>query len=233
MFQTLQARLQRTLMFMVLGMTLILAACASKPTRDETQAQVDAAHATLDNFVRDPGMTWFREHVGQARAVLISPQIVQAGFIVGGAGGAALLIARNDRGSGWNGPAFYRVASGTLGLQAGAQSSEMVALVMTEKGLNSLLSTSFKLGGDVSVAAGPVGAGTGAAVTADMVVYTRSKGLYGGVNLDGTVISVDDGRNHAYYGRAATPVDILVRHSVSNPYGQTLAQAAASATNGN
>lgn len=200
MSKTLQAGIQRTFMLMVLGVTLLLAACASMPTRDETQAQVDAARATLDNFVRDPGMTWFREHVGQARAVLISPQIVQAGFIVGGSGGAALLIARNERGTGWNGPAFYRVASGTLGLQAGAQSSEMVALVMTEKGLNSLLSTSFKLGGNVSVAAGPVGAGAGAPVTADMVVYTRSKGLYGGVKVDGTVISVDDGRNHAYYG---------------------------------
>lgn len=207
-----------------------LAACASQPTRDETQAQVDAAQATLANFVRDPDMTWFREHVGHAKAVLISPQIVQAGFIVGGSGGSAVLISRD--GESWAGPAFYRIAAGTLGLQAGAQASEMVTLVMTEKGVNSLLSTSFKLGGDVSVAAGPVGAGTGAPINADMVVYTRSKGLYGGLNLDGTVISVDDGRNHAYYGRAATPGDILVTHSVSNPHGQSLARVASSAVDG-
>jgi lipid-binding SYLF domain-containing protein len=151
---------------------------------------------------------------------------------VGGSGGPALLIARTSSGAGWTGPAFYRIAAGTVGLQAGAQASEMVALVMTEKGVNSLLSTSFKLGGDVSVAAGPVGAGTGAPINADMVVYTRSKGLYGGLNLDGTVISVDDGRNHAYYGRAATPVDILVTHSVSNPYGRTLIQVASDAASG-
>lgn len=207
-----------------------LAACASQPTRDETQAQVDAAQATLANFVRDPDMTWFREHVGHAKAVLISPQIVQAGFIVGGSGGSAVLISRD--GNAWVGPAFYRIAAGTLGLQAGAQASEMVALVMTEKGVNSLLSTSFKLGGDVSVAAGPVGAGTGAPINADMVVYTRAKGLYGGLNVDGTVISVDDGRNHAYYGRAATPTDILVTHSVSNPHGQSLARVASSAVDG-
>lgn len=208
---------------------LVLAGCASTPTRDDSQARVDAAQATLQNFMRDPDMSWFRDHVGGARAVLISPQIVQAGFIVGGAGGPALVIARNRTGSGWNGPAFYRIAAGSVGLQAGAQSSEMVALIMSEKALNSLLSTSFKLGGDVSIAAGPVGAGTGAPVTADMVVYTRSKGLYGGVNLDGTVISVDDRRNQAYYGQATTPVEILVTRSVSNPYGASLAQTATSA----
>ena len=184
---------------------------------------------TLSNFTHDPDMKWFREHVGSAKAVLVSPQIVQAGFIVGGSGGPALVIARNRSGTGWNGPAFYRMASGSIGLQAGAQASEMVALVMTDKALNSLLSTSFKLGGDISVAAGPVGAGTGAPVTADMIVYTRSKGLYGGVNVDGTVIEVDDGRNRAYYGQAATPVDILVTRSVSNPAGARLAQAATGA----
>jgi len=208
---------------------LVLAGCASTPTKDDSQARVDAAQTTLQNFMRDPDMSWFREHVGSAKAVLISPQIVQAGFIVGGAGGSALVIARNRSGTGWNGPAFYRIAAGSIGLQAGAQSSEMVALIMSEKALDSLLSTSFKLGGDVSIAAGPVGAGTGAPVTADMVVYTRSKGLYGGVNLDGTVISVDERRNQAYYGQATTPVDILVTRSVSNPYGASLAQTATSA----
>jgi len=215
----------------ILACTVLgLAACASTPpTRDDTQSRVDAAQTTLSNFTHDPDMTWFRDHVGSAKAVLVSPQIVQAGFIVGGSGGPAVVIARNRSGTGWNGPAFYRLASGSIGLQAGAQASEMVALVMTDKALNSLLSTSFKLGGDVSVAAGPVGAGTGAPVTADMIVYTRSKGLYGGVNVDGTVIEVDDGRNRAYYGQAATPVDILVTRSVSNPAGARLAQAATGA----
>jgi len=209
------------------GEDLVLRAGGEPLSRD---VDLDAAQVTLDNFVRDPDMTWFRQHVGQARAVLISPQIVQAGFIVGGSGGSAVLIARRD--NAWAGPAFYRIAAGSVGLQAGAQASEMVALVMTEKGLNSLLSTTFKLGADVSVAAGPVGAGTGAPLNADMLVYTRSKGLYGGLNLDGTVISVDDGRNHAYYGAGTTPVDILVTRSVSNPHGQTLARVASNAVSG-
>ena len=208
---------------------LALTGCASAPSKDETQSQVDAARTTLSHFTSDPEMSWFREHVGSAKAIMISPEIVQAGFIVGGSGGAALVIAHNRQASGWNGPAFYRIAAGSIGLQAGAQASEMVALIMTDKALNSLMSTSFKLGGDVSVAAGPVGAGTGAPITADMVVYTRSKGLYGGINLDGTVITIDDERNRAYYGQAATPVDILVTRSVANPYGAPLAQVASGA----
>jgi lipid-binding SYLF domain-containing protein len=222
MFKSIKARTALTITWTALG----LAACASNPTQDETQARVEAARTTLSNFKRDPDMSWFRDNLKRAKALMISPQIVQAGFIVGASGGSAMVIAQNHSGTGWNGPAFYHIASGSLGLQAGAEASEMVALIMTEKGLNSLLSTSFKLGGDVSIAVGPVGAGTGAPITADMVVYTRSKGLYGGLNLNGTVITVDEKRTQAYYGQAATPVDILVRHSVSNPNGAMLAHAA-------
>lgn len=218
MFKSVTAGTALTLALTALG----LAGCASHPTKGDTEERVDAARTTLSNFMRDPDMTWFRNHVGDAKAVMISPRILQAGLIVGGAGGSALVIAHNRSGTGWNGPAFYRMATGSLGLQAGAQESEMVALIMTDKALNSLLSTSIKIGGDVSVAAGPIGVGAAAPVTADMIVYTRSKGLYGGVNMDGTVISVDQGRNEAYYGRAATPVDILVTRSVSNPYGASL-----------
>jgi lipid-binding SYLF domain-containing protein len=221
MFKSIKARTALTIAWAALG----LAACESTPTQDETQARVEAARTTLSNFMRDPEMSWFRDNVPRAKAVMVSPQILQAGFIFGGSGGSAMVIAKKPSGTGWNGPAFYHIAEGSIGLQAGAQASEMVALIMTEKALNSLMSTSFKLGGDVSIAVGPVGAGTGAPVTADMVVYTRSKGLYGGLNLDGTVISLDDARNRAYYGQAVTPVEILATGSVSNPKGATLAQA--------
>lgn len=225
MTKALQTRTALTLAWALAALT----ACASNPTRDETQGRVDAAGKTLSDFTRDPDMSWFRDHVGQARALLISPRIVQAGFVFGASGGEALVIARNRGGTGWSSPAFYHMGTGSVGLQAGAQASEMVALVMTQKALNSLLSDSFKLGGDVSVAAGPVGVGTGAPVTADMIVYVRSKGLYGGLNLEGTVIAVDDKRNQAYYGMPATPVDILVTHSVTSADGAVLARAASGA----
>jgi lipid-binding SYLF domain-containing protein len=205
---------------------LILAGCSSAPSQEETHTDVDAATKTLSDFMRDPQMTWLQTHIHDARAVMVSPRILQAGFVVGGAGGEALVIARSRTGSGWNGPAFYHVATGSLGLQAGAQEVEMVALVMSEKALNSLLSTSFKLGADVSIAAGPVGAGAGAPITTDIVTFTRTKGLYGGINLDGTVITLDDARNSTFYGRTTTPVEILIEGTASNPYGARLGHVA-------
>jgi lipid-binding SYLF domain-containing protein len=134
----------------------LLAGCASTSTPDDAHSTADASQATLSRFMQDPEMRWLRENMPRAKAVLISPRILQAGFIVGGSGGNAILQARSTGSPGWTGPAFYKLATGSIGLQAGAESSEMVALVLTDKGLNSFLSSGFKLGGDVSVAAGPV-----------------------------------------------------------------------------
>jgi lipid-binding SYLF domain-containing protein len=201
----------------VICLSVILAGCATKPTREDTQAAVREAQATLINFHKDPDMKWFRENVKKARAIVISPRVWKAGFIVGGSGGPALALARTDGKQDWAGPAFYRIGAGTVGFQAGVEKSEMIALVMTEKALNALLSSSFKLGADLSVAIGPVGAGAAAPINADMVVFSRSKGLYGGANFEGSVFSLDDRANEAYYGRAVTPVDVLIKRSVSNP----------------
>ncbi len=97
-----------------------------------------------------------------------------------------MLVARDGRT--WAGPAFYDLGTASVGFQAGVEVSEAIIVVMTDKGLNSLLSSSFKMGGDASVAAGPVGAGAKSTVTADLITFTRAKGVYGGVNLDGTVV---------------------------------------------
>jgi lipid-binding SYLF domain-containing protein len=215
------------IVFTCLG--LLLGGCASPGTPDEARKTADESHATLNRFIRDPEMTWLRQNLPQAKAILISPRILQAGFIVGGSGGNAVLQARTTHGAGWTGPAFYKLGTGSIGLQIGAEAAEMVALVMTDKAVNSFLSTGFKLGGDVSVAAGPVGAGTGAPITADMVVYVRAKGLYGGLNLSGSVVSIDDAANAAFYGHQATPVDILVKHSATTAAGDTLARDVAHA----
>jgi lipid-binding SYLF domain-containing protein len=209
---------------------LLLAGCASTKTPDDARSAVTASQATFDHFIKDPDMTWLQQNLPRARAVLISPRILQAGFIVGGSGGNAVLVARTGPGGGWSSPAFYKLGTGSIGLQAGAESAEMVALVMTDKALNTFLSNDFKLGGDVSVAAGPVGAGTGAPITADMVIYVRSKGLYAGLNLSGSVVSVDDAANQAFYGRPVTPPDILIKHTATNPAGDALARDIAHAS---
>ena len=153
--------------------------------------------------------------------MLIAPQIVKAGFIFGGSGGRAVLVARDGRA--WYGPVFYDLATASVGFQAGLEVSEALILVMTEKGLNSLMASSFKLGGDASIAAGPVGAGAKADVTADLIAFTRSKGVYGGLNLDGTVVHANTAWNDAYYGRSnVLPPDILIRKTVRSPKSAAL-----------
>jgi len=187
---------------------------ANANAQGEQQVLVDQASTTLSNFMRDPEMKWLQQNIGRAKAVLISPEIVKAGFIVGGSGGRAVLVAKN--GGKWVGPAFYTLATASIGFQAGVAASEMVTLVMTDKGMNSMMASSFKFGGDASVAAGPVGAGAQSNVTADLVAFSRSKGVYGGLNLDGTVVSSNGDWDKAYYGKAVLPPDILMKNAASN-----------------
>ncbi len=157
------------------------------------------AEATFKNFEHDPNMKWFQRKQGEAKAILIAPEILKAGFVLGGSGGRAVLLARDQKTGEWRGPAFYSFFTPSVGLQAGVSVSEAVALVMTEKALNGLLSTSLKMGGDVSVAAGPIGEGAESNVQADMFAYVRSKGVYGGVNLNSSVVKTSDEWNEAFY----------------------------------
>jgi lipid-binding SYLF domain-containing protein len=203
----------------------LLTGCATNYDRPASSIDADVlvadARTTLSNFLRDPDQGWIQDNIGRARAIMIAPQIVKAGFILGGSGGRAVLVARDGRA--WTGPAFYDLATGSVGFQAGVEVSEAVMLVMTEKGLNSLLSTSFKIGGDASIAAGPVGAGAKSTITADLISFTRAKGVYGGVNLDGTVVQANIGWNDAYYGRNnVLPPDILIRKSAQSPKSSAL-----------
>jgi len=116
---------------------------------------------------------------------------------------------------------FTNLGSVTFGLQIGGEVAEVVILAMTQKGIDSLLASSIKLGGDVSIALGPVGAGVKANVdvpnvTADFLTFAKSKGLYAGLNLEGAVVAVRDSLNEAYYDRYVRPVDIVVKNTVSN-----------------
>ena len=180
----------------------------------EQQQLVNAADAALTNFLRDPDMGWFQQNVGRAKGVLIAPELVKAGFIFGGSGGRAVLLAKDPKSGRWAGPAFYALATASVGFQAGISVSESITLVMTDRGMNSLLSPSFKIGGDASVAAGPVGAGARSDIVADLITFSRSKGIYGGLNLDGTLVNTSDDWNEDYYGKKVLSTDILVRMSV-------------------
>jgi len=182
---------------------------------DDAHAIVEKARITLGEFLRDDNYSAIWDHLKHARGVLIYPQVLKGGFILGGSGGTGVLFARDDKGD-FSYPAFYTMGSVSLGLQIGGESAEVVLLVMSQKGVDSLLTSKFKLGGDTSIALGPVGAGAKANITADFISFSKTKGLYAGLNLDGSYLSVRESLNKSYYGEAATPVDITVKRSVSN-----------------
>ena len=143
--------------------------------------------------------------------------------------GRALLVARDPKTGEWRGPVFYNMATASVGFQAGLSVSESITLVMTDKGFNSLLATSVKFGGDASVAAGPVGAGAKSDVVADLIAFSRSKGVYGGLNLDGTVVTANDDWNQAFFGKKVLPPDVLVRGDVKSAQATKLLAAVAAA----
>ena len=212
---------------------IVIASLLATPAvhaQTEQQNLVNAAEATLSNFLRDPDMTWLQRNIGRAKAVMIAPEIVKAGFIFGGSGGRSLVVVRDAKSGKWVGPAFYSMATASVGFQAGVAVSEGVTLVMTDKGFNSLLATSFKMGCDASVAAGPVGAGAKSDIVSDLITFNRSKGIYGGLNFDGTVVTSADDWNAAYYGKKVLPPDILVRMEVSNKNASKLLGQLAGAT---
>jgi len=209
--------------------SFVLFASAAQ-AQSEQQKLVADADKVLSNFLRDPDMKWLQQNISRSKALIIAPEILKAGFIFGGSGGRALVVAR-DPGSGkWVGPAFYVLATGSVGFQAGISVSEGVTMVMTDKGFNSLLATSFKMGGDASVAAGPVGAGAKSDIVADLITFNRAKGVYGGINFDGTVVTAADDWNQAYYGSKVLPPDILVRKTVSNKGADALLSHVTAAT---
>jgi lipid-binding SYLF domain-containing protein len=214
--------------FVVLASAALLAGPAQ--AQSDQQKLVNDSGKTLSNFLRDPDMTWLQNNIGRAKAVLIAPQIAKAGFIFGGSGGRGVVLARDAASGKWAGPAFYTLATASVGFQAGVSVSENVTLVMTEKGLNSLLANSVKLGADASVAAGPVGAGAKSDVVADLVTFSRAKGVYGGLNLDGTVVAPSNDWNKTYFGKDVLPPDILVRMTAHNKQADPLLAQVTKAT---
>ncbi len=226
--KTIENPSRRTALGVLMASTL--AGCATQAVSSaEPERLVADAQTTLNNFIRDPDQTWIQDNLNRARAVLIAPQVVRAGFIFGGSGGRGVLVARDGRA--WAGPAFYNLATASVGFQAGIDVSEVIVVVMTDKGFNSLLSTSVKIGGDASIAAGPVGAGARSTITADLISFTRAKGVYGGLNLDGTVVSSNVPWNDAFYGgNNLLPPDILIRRTVTSPKAAGLLADVAKAT---
>jgi lipid-binding SYLF domain-containing protein len=202
----------------VVFLALLLTGIEPVRAADKAEAQgiVDKAYVTLNAFLRDKNYTWLNNNIKNAKGILIYPQVLKAGYVLGGSGGTGVLLVKDSNKREWSQPAFYTVGSISFGLQIGGEAAETVILAMTQKAVDSLFTSSFKLGGDASVALGPVGAGAQSDVTTDFIAFSKSKGIYGGINLDGSVVGVRDSLNKAYYGREVSPVQIIVEKKVSN-----------------
>jgi lipid-binding SYLF domain-containing protein len=203
---------------LVFGMfTSALLYPTSVAAASEEQLLVDKARITVESFMSDPNMSWLKEHLKEAKGIMIVPSLLKAGFVFGGSGGHGVLIVNDAKKGQWSQPAFYTIGSVSFGLQIGGEDAEVIMMLRTQKAVDALLTTSVKLGGDTSIAVGPMGAGAKSNVMADIFSFSRSKGAFAGLALDGSVVKTRDDWNTAYYGKPASPVDILITHSVSNP----------------
>jgi SH3 domain-containing YSC84-like protein 1 len=191
----------------------------------DQQILVEKARVTFLDFMADQNMAWLRDNLKNAKALVIIPELMKAGFFLGGSGGSGVLIVRDEEKNDWSQPAFYTLGSASLGVQFGGEIAEVVMLVQTQKGLQSLYSSSFKLGGDASITAGPVGVGQKADILTDFVSFTKPKGAYVGVSLEGGVMATRGEWNRVYYGQEVRPVEIIMTRSVSNPGSASLREA--------
>lgn len=205
------------------SLTIAAAPAAAGDKREEAIDLVEESSETVAYFAQDSAFEPLWSLADDAKAMVIIPNSWRAGFVFGGSGGDAVMIARNPDGS-WSQPTFFVVGSGSFGFQAGVEKSEVILLVMTQRGMEHLLSTSVKLGADVSIAAGPIGAGAKAQTT-DILAFSRSRGLYGGVSLEGAMLKTRKNFNKAYYEADVSPAEIIFRGEVNNPQSASLQTA--------
>lgn len=166
------------------------------------------AVTVLDEIMRAPDQAIPGRLLGDAHAIAVIPNVVKAGFVVGGRAGKGLISIRTREGT-WSNPSYLKLTGASVGFQAGVQATDVVLVFASQRGVDSIVNGKFTLGGDASVAAGPVGrtaqASTDAQLKAEIYSYSRARGLFAGVALDGAVIAIDHRANQAVYGRNTTP----------------------------
>jgi lipid-binding SYLF domain-containing protein len=193
--------------FMAMVGTYAWAGSNREDTVDRLQKSVDVLHAIMTT--PDKGIP--EEVLSNAKCILVVPDLIKGGFIIGGKHGRGVATCRTT--DGWSAPAFVSVGGGSWGLQIGVEGVDLVMLVMNDQGFQHLLSSKFELTGEGSVAAGPVGrhasAGTDWKMNTEMLTYSRSKGVFAGLTLEGAVVQQDDDSTRAIYGKNVTFRKIL------------------------
>jgi SH3 domain-containing YSC84-like protein 1 len=189
--------------------------------KEEAERARKAAQA-FKEIMDAPDQAIPQELLDRAYCVAVFPSVKKGGFVIGGQFGRGLISCRKT-GSGWSAPAYFTIGGGSFGLQIGAQAVDLVLLVMNEDGVNGLLKSKFEIGAGAAAAAGPVGrnasASTDATLDAQILSYSRSKGLFAGLELKGSVLKEDEDANKDVYGRAVSARDLLETTTVKPTAG--------------
>lgn len=228
----------KRLLLVWVAIGLAAMASADEKTGKESKAQdrVQAAADVLNEIQSAPDQGIPAEVLGSAECVAVVPSMLKAGFVVGARYGRGLASCRNPKG--WSAPAFFKIEGGSFGLQIGGQAVDLVMLVMNNDGMHKLLSSKFKLGADASVAAGPVGrhaaADTDWKMRAQILSYSRARGLFAGLELNGAVVRQDKDSTREFYGHMVTSKAALEGEieapAGAYPFLQTLAKWAKEAS---
>jgi SH3 domain-containing YSC84-like protein 1 len=213
--------MNRFLAIAALLVTAVLqTACSTGSTPGAQQILVDRATLTVQDMMTQTVSEDPKDLLRRAKAVMICPRIFKAGFFFGGEGGNCVLLSRAGNGT-WSYPAFYTIGSGSFGFQFGIADSQLFMMILTDKGLNAVLDSQIKLGLNAGIAIATIGAGVGGSTTtavgADIVAFSASRGLFGGVALEGSILSADSAADQTYYTQPISSRQIVVQMQGGNP----------------
>jgi lipid-binding SYLF domain-containing protein len=201
----------------ILIFCLGLVATASVSAANKEQKRLENAGVVMQEIINTPENIP-QEVMEKAECVIVFPPVLKAAFVVGASYGRGAMVCRTgqDFRGPWGAPAMYALEGGSVGFQIGGQATDLVLLVMNNRGVTSILSSKVKLGGDASVAAGPVGreasANTDAYMRAEILSYSRARGLFAGISLEGSTLRPDDDATADVYGRKLTAKEIVLGH---------------------
>jgi lipid-binding SYLF domain-containing protein len=190
------------------------------PSKEDVEKRMLSSIEVLKEILGIPEGGVPKSLLGKASGIIVIPHMVKGGFIVAANRGHGIIVHRLADGR-WSDPCFCTITGGSIGFQIGGQATDLLLVVNNERGFQALMGNNFKLGGQASVAAGPAGreasAATDAALKADIYSYSRSKGLFGGISLEGAGITVDDDANTTYYGKLLDGKTLVGRQSKPYP----------------
>jgi SH3 domain-containing YSC84-like protein 1 len=213
--------MRNTLLTILAAGAFVITPMAMAEKESGATDRLDAAADVLKDMMHADDKGIPQDLMNRAQCVVVIPNMKKAGFIWGAKYGRGYAVCRRRGGSGWSAPAGMRIEGGSFGLQIGGSESDAVVLVNSESGMKHLLEDKFTLGGDATVAAGPVGrdasAQTDAALHAEMLSYSRSRGLFAGIALEGATLRPDKDANRELYGRAVGNREILTGADIKAP----------------